>query len=81
MFDYTKLDTFSLIKLSQAKDGDLLVLKSDDVDENFLRYFREGLARVTKAKVAIVSIGKEDSIDLIPREDLKELLEKLSKAE
>lgn len=69
---------FTLMKLSKAQDGDIVLIQSDEVDCDIIIKLQKRFREASGKNIYVVGMGPEDSIQLLNGEEARTFLRQLS---
>lgn len=70
MFQFKKLKA-KIIGMGRVNDGDLLIIRSDDVTVEHVKSITEVLFRLTGKKLIVIGIGDDDDIEMLKLSEAK----------
>lgn len=74
-----QLSEADLMKLSKAKDGDVIVVSSDAVDSRDIQKLADMIRKHTGKKIGVIGLPAGDTITLLEAHEARAILEYLAK--
>ena len=71
-------EQIEVLKTSGLQDGDILVIKSADIDAAIVAHIRDALVQYTGKKIVVLAMDHEDSVEWISSEQKAQVLASLA---